>query len=404
MSRVYCLINLLVVLTAWLYPKRRAHPILFGVLIALLANTHICISGFIGIMGIFMITDLLRSFRTNTAKQNAAEITGLAISGAGVLMLIIPLLNSLSLNSSTSKMELTFGKVIDSAFGSFMNIALMAITYSHQSGIVIGGGLFEYIISGFIGMLFLVMMILMRHKTRPFLMLVFFGAFYIVTTEILWTSIPNRALIFVTMFFVIAWISECEPQNNASQIWSKLNLKADTKTIKKIIEFIENSDKKFRRSYLALITAVLFMTAPAGINYLFSDYVKPFCPSEKAAEYIRENLPENSVFITDDKFASFLAAYLPEYRFYSVDYGEFYTYHCHKKSPDDPPYERIYNDLKDCENLYYLDAYVEIDFIQSNRNVIYTVRDGIPYGINVRYIEISEFDLDKEVKSFIDSH
>lgn len=401
MSRVYCLINLFVVLIAWLYPKRKEHPILFGLLIALLANTHICISGFIGIMGIFMITDLFKGFRTNTAKQNAAEITGLAVSGAGVLTLVLPLLNSLSLNSSTNQMTMTVGDIVDSVCGSFMNIALMAVSYSHQSGIIIGGGLFSYILAGFIGVLFVVMIILMRHKTRPFVMLVFFCAFYIATTEVLWTSIPNRALIFIAMFFVISWIAECEPQNKADKVWSGFNLKADTRVIKKLIGFTEKSDKNFRHSYVVLLTAVLLATAPSGAIYLFRDYTKAFCPSEKTAAYIREHFPAESVFVTDDEFASFLAAYLPEYRFYSVHYGEFYTYFFHKSLEEYSGCEKIYSDLKDCENIYYIDAHVEIDFIQSNRNVIYSIREGMPYGINVRYIEISEFDLEKEIGRLI---
>ncbi len=103
MSRVYCLINLAVVLIAWLYPKRREHPVLFGLLVALLANTHICVSGFIGILGLFMITDLFKGFKTNSPKQNAMEIIGLAIAGVGVLTMVLPLIGSLSLNYTTSK-------------------------------------------------------------------------------------------------------------------------------------------------------------------------------------------------------------------------------------------------------------------------------------------------------------
>lgn len=401
MSRVYCLINLFAVLIAWLYPKRKEHPVLFGFFIAMLANTHICISGFIGIMGIFMITDLFRGFRTNSPKQNAAEITGLAVSGIGVLTLVLPLLNSLSLNSSTSEMTMSFGYIVDSVLGSFLNIALTAIDYNRQSGIMIGGGMLSYILAGFISALLVVMVILMRHKTRPFMMLIFFCVFYIVTTEVLWTSIPNRALIFVAMFFVIAWIAECEPENKAFDIWSGKSFKVDTNTIRKLIKFIKDSDKNFSRSYLALLTAVLLITVPAGAAYLFNDYTTSFCPSEKTADYIRNNFPGGSVFVTDDEFASFLSAYLPEYKFYSTDYGEFYTYHYHKKLPEDTPYGKIYNDLKDCSNVYYIVAHVEIDFIRSNRDIIYSIREGMPFGVNIRYIEISEFDLDKEIAGFI---
>ena len=396
MSRVYCLINLLVVLTAWLYPKRKARPILFGVLIALLANTHICISGFIGIMGIFMITDLLRGFRTNTAKQNAAEITGLAISGAGVLLMVIPLLNSLSLNSSTAEIDYTFDFVVGSILDSFSNISMSLIVYENQS-------LLMFFVSGIIAVLFFAEFILIRHKTRPFLMLVFFTVFYIITSGIFWYTIPNRAHIFVLMFFVTAWIADCEPQNGAGKIWTKFSLKTDTKAIENIIGFVRKLDNGYMRSFNVILTAVLIASVPTGARFLFGDYINPFSPSKLASEYIKENFPENTVFVTDDELVPFLAAYLPDYRFYSEDFGNFYTYNGHRNLPEKTPYERIYNDLKDCENIYYVNAYVEIDFIPSNRKVIYTIREGMPFGVNIRYIEISEFDLDREIKPFIDS-
>lgn len=396
MSRVYCLINLMVVLTAWLYPKRKARPILFGILIALLANTHICISGFIGIMGIFMITDLLGGFRTNTAKQNAAEITGLAISGAGVLLMVIPLLNSLSLNASTAKVNYTFEFVVGAILDSFSNISMALIAYENKN-------LFLFFVSGIIAVLLVAEFILIRHKTRPFLILVFFTVFYIITSGIFWYTIPNRAHIFVLMFFVTAWIADCEPQNGAGKIWTKVSFKSDTKAIENIIGFIRKLDSNYMRCFNIILTAVLVVSVPAGARFLFGDCIGSFSPSEHAAEYIKENFPENTVFVTDDEVAPFMAAYLPDYRFYSEDFGNFYTYNGHKNLPDKRPYERTYNDLKDCENVYYMDVHVEIDFMPSNRKIIYIIREGMPFGVNIRYIEISEFDLDREIKSYIDN-
>lgn len=184
-------------------------------------------------------------------------------------------------------------------------------------------------------------------------------------------------------------------------MWSEINTKIETRVIKKIIDFIRRSDEGFKRSFNIIMTLILIIPIPTGAYFLFRDYVKPFSPSETAAGYIKENFPENSVFITGDKIAPFLSAYLPEYNFYSLDYGEFYTYCCHKKLPENISYQKIYNDLKNCENIYFLNAYVEIDFIQSNRNIIYSIRDGIPFGVNIRYIEISEFDLEKEIGGLI---
>ena len=402
MSRVYCLINLIAVLTALLYPKRKEHPVLYGFLIALLANTHICMSGFIGIIGIFMLIDLFSNFRSKSIKQKAGEITGLFIAGAGVLILVIPLINALSLNSFTSDTTFSLWIGISSVFESFFNISYALFNYGQPykgaaAALLYFGG---YILAGIMAAALVIMIIIMHRKTRPFLMLVFFWAFYAVTTEVLWLTIPNRANIFVLMYFIIAWISEYEPQNNSADLWSKIDLKAETAAIQKLIGAIKSLDTGFMKSYIPVMTAVMLISVPVGAYYLFSDYAKDFCPSETAAEYIRSNFPEDSIFITDGDNCPQLAAYLPEYKFYSVGYGRYYTYMSHEKSGG-VYYKDIYDDLKEYNDLYYLYVASDIGYIPNNREIIYTLRDGIPYSSNILYIEISAFDLEKEIGSNI---
>lgn len=399
MSRVYCLINLIVVLIALLYPKRKEHPVIYGFLIALLANTHICMSGFIGIIGIFMLIDLFKDFKSKSIKQKTGEFIGLGIAGVGVLTLVIPLLNALSLNSSTSEREITFGDAVTAVLESFLNISLSVTNYSYHT--TVNTGMFLFILSGFVAAAFIAMIIIMRNKTRPFIMLVFFWVFYTITTEIFWSTIPNRALVFMLMYFIIAWIAEYEPQNNASEIWSKTYLKTDTEIFKNFLDFIKKVDKNFGKSYLTVITAIMLISAPAGAYYLFSDYVKAFCPSKTAAEYIRDNIPEDSILVTNGESCPQLAAYLPEYKFYSTDLGRFYTYLHHEVISDSINNEKVYNDLKDHNNLYYIYVAVDIDYQTNYREIVYTIRDGMYYGINIRYIEVSKFDLEKEIGQFI---
>ena len=402
MSRSYCLINLFIVLIALVYPKRKQFPILYGMLIGLLANTHICMSGFIGIIGIFMLIDLFKGFKTNGAKQNIKELTGLAVAGIGVLAMVIPLLSSASLNSETSKMTLSAFDVISAFPKSFMNISLSLFNYSFW-GVIRIESLAAGLFSGFMAAVFAAMIIVMRHKTRPFLMLLFFWIFYVITTEIMWITIPSRALIFTAMFLIIAWIGEAEPQNNAVKIWSKIDLKTDTKMIRKIIEFIKSSDENFRRSYIVMITAILLISVPTGAYYLFSDYAKSFSLVEGALEYIQDSLPENSVIITRNDGLTEYSAYMPECKLYALEYARFYTYTSHEAVPEEISYSKIYDDLKEYDDLYFVYVYSDIDYPAIHRNVVYSERAGMPYATNARYIEILEFDLTEEnVEKIID--
>lgn len=408
MSRVYCLINLVMVLIAILYPKRKRYPILFGLLIALLANTHIIMSGFIGILGIFMITDFFKGCRTAGAKQNIKELCGLAIAGIGVLFLVIPLINSVSLNYKTNEIsaDISSGDVIVRILTSFFNISRSVLDYGGTYGTGEVVFVIKDIVSFMLTAAFITAIIEMRHKTRPFLILLFSWFFYTLTSEVLWVTIPNRALVFVLIFFVTAWIAEYEPQNNAKTILAEAELKTDTRSIRKILEFIRSADKNYQKTGILLITGMLILSVPAAAVYLFRDYTEPFCPSKQTAEYIRENLPEDSVFITDGEYSPPIAAYLPEHRFYSLDYGRFYTYCTHDAQENEVGYSKIYDDLKDCEHLYFMFAVSDQEYYAANfdssRDVL-VVQGGMPYGVNICFVRISKFDLETDLPSYVES-
>ena len=102
MSRVYCLILLILVLLAIVYKDRNRRPVVYGLLIALLANTHLMMSGLVGILGIYMIIDLFKLWKTSSGKMNILRLAGLAIAGVGVILLIVPLLGCLSTNELTA--------------------------------------------------------------------------------------------------------------------------------------------------------------------------------------------------------------------------------------------------------------------------------------------------------------
>ena len=388
-SRTYCLINLFFVLIAILFTKRKEHPVIFGILVALLANTHVFVSGFIGAMGLIMLHDIYSDWKTNSTKKNILNLTGLAIAGIGVLMLIIPLIGSLGSNSSTQGAMYSIGGVLGAFTSSFQNISMSMLA---------GYMATPFFIGGIFACIFVSMIILMRHKTRPMLILTLSNLFYIITTEIFWRTIPNRAHMLVFMYFITMWIAETEPENKASAIWDKFNPKTDTKLIKSLLDKIKHYDLNFNKSYKTLLCTVLVCTIPVGVAYMGLDYVKSFSPSKQAAELIRENLPEDAILVCAFEPAPEVAAYLPEYQFYSYEESDFCTYDTHINHDNDPDnsYE-IYNDLKDYENLYLIRVIPDIEAIESGRNIIFTVREYIPYGCNAAYIEVSTFDAEKEI-------
>lgn len=388
MTRTYCLINLFLVLIAALFQKRKEHPIIFGILVALLANTHVCVSGFIGALGLIMLHDIYCDWKTNSAKKNVLNLAGLAIAGVGVLMLIIPLIGSLGSNNITSHNIITLKSCLNSFGESFHNASMF----------LLGGYLYApYLLASMLSVFFIAMLILMRHKTRPCFILILSCVFYIITTEIVWFSNPNRVHVLLLIFFVVMWIAEIEAENKASEIWKKLNLDKTSNLMQKIIGAVKKLDINFSGTYKIILSAIIALSIPVGVTYFVRDCSQPFSTGKEISDYVKANLPEDSVFVMNNSMQTQISAYLPGYKFYSIEDEKFVTYVTHNKA-DEISYDKVYNDLKDYPNLYIINVNLDINAIESNRNIVYVNRGGIVFGTNALYVEISTLDSEEELK------
>ena len=107
-----------------------------------------------------------------------------------------------------------------------------------------------------------------------------------------------------------------------------------------------------------------------GLFILGADYITDYSQSKNAADFIRGNLPEDSVIVVNNDIFSHVSAYLPEYKFYSLNYSEYESYSFQvkpegrvevKRDPDELDYRKSYEDLKDIEHLYLLDFDIQPD-------------------------------------------
>ena len=387
-SRVYCLIPFFMCLIAMLYPKRNEYPICFGILVALLANTHISICGMVGILGIYMIADLIKNWKCCSVPQNIRRVVGLGISGVGVLMLVLPLLGSMSSNSSVAGTEYTFKNSILSIIESFSYIANSAISEEKNVYVLM---LAAYIV----GIGFVLLLILLRHYPKAFAAQLTFILFFVIITSVIWTVLPTRAFIFIYTFLFVFWIAS---ENEKPKQFSYKDIDPKTSNvIKHLLQKLKKADENFNKTYIVILSVILFSTVPMGCYLLFSDYAKDYCKSQKTAEFISSTLPPDSIIITNDDSAAPIIAYLPDHKFYSLDYNEFYTYTSHKKKESTPNTTQVYNDLKDYDHLYFMLVTPNADYMSFNPDVIYAASGNISGTNLMGYVEISTFDLEKYV-------
>lgn len=387
-SRVYCLIPFFMCLIAMLYRKRNEYPICFGILVALLANTHISICGMVGILGIYMIIDLIKGWKNYSVPQNIRRAAGLGISGIGVLLLVLPLIGSMSSNSTVSEINYTVKNCLLCAAESFAEIANCAISEGYNN-------IFVMIIAAVIGIGFICLLILLRHYPKALAAELTFIAFFVITTNIIWIIIPTRAFIFIYSFLFVFWAAY-ENETPKKFTYKSTDPKLSD-TFKAAFEKLKKADENFGKTYSIILTAILVCTVPIGGCLLFSDYAKDYCKSQKTAEFISSTLPPDSIIITNDDSAAPIIAYLPDYKFYSLDYNEFYTYTSHKKKETTPNTTQVYNDLKDYDHLYFMLVTPNADYMSFNPDVIYAASGNISGTTLMGYVEISTFDLEKYV-------
>lgn len=308
MLRVYCLIPLLLFLILWVYPKRREHAVIYGLLIALLANTHVFISGIVGMLGIFMLYELFSEWKSSSKKENIKKLFGLAAAGIGVLILVVPLIGSIGANGATAHISSNIGisTVFSKIHQTLEEIILGIILPSDCDSIwcLVLVILFK---TGLAAML-----ILLWHWRKAFAVeLGFLGTYYI-TCGLMWTTLPNRAVFLpLSLAFVFCLTQYEKPVIKNREIIEKI-----TGNIRKLVRFLVKPDENAKKVLVGIVISFFAASVPSGFVLWFKDIGGNFSGAKDMAKYISENFDKDAVFVQ-------LGAGMPEITFYDPDIGIF---------------------------------------------------------------------------------
>lgn len=358
--RVYCLILLVLTLIAVVYARRNDFPIIYGLLVGLLADTHLMMCGLVGILGIFMIIDLIRLWRSSSVLMKLRRVLGLLIAGAGVMVLVLPLIGSVSANDYAADFtgKLTVSSAISKFMGSFASEtsnAMLDVKYLFQQD-------FSWSLCVIIGLSFIAMMIFLRHYRKHLAVCLFFTFFYCIICEVIWFSLPSRAGVFLYCYAIIYWMAV---SSEKPVVREPKQLKNQSINEHPLVKWLKARDRDFQRTYCAIFCIYTAMTIPVGFISLFNDYANDFSFSKTTADFIRDNLEPNAVLVyTGNDVPVGCCAYLPEHRFYSMMKTKFTTYSDQQIGDEKAAFDcdRIYNDLKDYQNIYMLNfSYFELD-------------------------------------------
>ena len=363
---MYCLIPLLLFLIAIIYPKREKYAPVYGLLVGLLANTHIMMCGLVGILGIFMLLELFQGIKKNGVKKSGVQIIGLVIAGVLVIAMILPLLGSLSANNMLNEKKFDFVNILLGMISVFKDIGINLMVEPDS--------LLYTFIGAILGFVVIAVFVKLFSYKRGFIMGLVFMLMYALTIEVIWYTTPLRAPVFVYTVVAIFWIAVENEKPRDVVIPVKKSRALGGRLIPAVERFFSSPQKTIS----ILLCLILFSSVPSGAFWLIYDCGNDSVITEATADFINCELPENSVIIIRSQTGIQFGAYSPKTRFYSLELQRFITYTPHEIAPDDIDYGKVAQDLKDEDDLYLLsfNQYPIVDL--DNERLVYYDSTSIP--------------------------
>ncbi len=402
-SRSYSLIILILCLIAIIYPDRKKHPLIFGLLVGLLAITHVIMCGLVGIIGIYMLIDLFKDWRKNKTVKNILNLSGLLIAGMGVLLLVLPLRMSMESNYNISDDPLTWEVLPERLYNCFVCVGKYLVKLRQISSL-------DWIAGVFTSAVIIAALFMMRRYPKALISTLVFSFFFFLTTQLIYTFfIPPRAFIYVYTLIIIYWSAK----NSSDPISCDLKIdddKLSSPLLKKLIGVFINIDKKYERSIKAIFCLLCIMSYPSGYMTLIRDYGSSLSAAKALTAFVRENIrTDESVFIVMNR-SSVYSAEMPELKLYDPFFNRYVTYDyndldeatriANNKGPHEElkAYKHIYQITE--SNIYYNEKKSEKQIVK--HDVIFEndfKGEFFDYYCHVELFELTQAEKDALIKS-----
>ena len=273
-ARSYSILPLLVFLLAMLYPKQKEHPYWYGILIFLMANTHVIMLGFAGMLTLLFVWELLwknrKDFSFNIHKN---YVFSSVIAVIGLLAVVVQLHGT---TSSNIFIKFDF----ENLFYNFIDVLTKFFVVGFDSSFTEKLNMLSLTNNQFL--LMLLSMVL-------FVWL--FSLLYKANKKIFLVSICG--LLFQFAVYILAY-SRCMQVTRVYSaylillfaFWIILNIQTVTDRMRKIIN----------------ISLIIFfmLTIFNGLRYSLLEIFNSYSSAKVTSEYIKNNIPQDSFLMTDN--------------------------------------------------------------------------------------------------------
>ena len=296
-ARCYALVPLLLFLLAVTYNKRRQKLFLFSTILALLANTHVYMEGFVGAVFILLGWELLFKEWTQISKQEKTRrIIALFIVIAGVLIAFLQVVPAFSV---TREAQVRFHSLTE-YITRFMMINKSFMTYYMFIGNPIICTIFWFTLLFFLFLIF--------KKSLPI--------FFITVTSIFWIFLfatclyslasPQQCYLILFIMIFSSWIVVNTPKEENKKLSIHSILFSPT-------------------TFLCIFVIFSYRMT---VLYIPFDLKHPFTSNNVTAHFIKKNIPINEkIYIFPTALStSVISAWLPQHALYSGENQKQYTY------------------------------------------------------------------------------
>lgn len=314
-SRNYCLILLLLMLISIMYDKKYQKPILYSILIALLVHTHSLAWGIVaGLTITFHFNEILLYFKKKNHVDIKKVLFGLGIIALSTIIVVLELYGTTNTDYGVAKNPyITYVVII------MCVIMLSALLFS----------------------------LINKRNYKEFTVLLFSYAFQILIYTCVYSSVlfQRFMLIFAILLFYLILVSKTDLPKKKLDIFCIVYL-----------------------AFICIFASKLF------INTVVNDIKYPYSSAREMANYINENLPENSTILIDASIiGQSIIPYLDNANFYDIAYESYVD--CANVSHDRQKIKSALNNIYSSYPGHYL--IVCNDFVKLDSDIIYETQNAI---------------------------
>lgn len=302
-ARSYSILPLIVFALAMLYPKQKEHPYWYSVLIFLVANTHVIMLGFAGMLTLMFVWENLWKNRTKFLfKDHKNYIFSSIIAISGLFFVWLQLHGT---TSSNMYIEIEHQNIIQNTFNVFTKFFVASFTSSYAENIKsLVLNQFQIVLVLFSLFLFITLFILILKNNKKLFWISFLG-------------ISFQLLIYILAYnkCVLSQRTFCAYIIILFALWCILNRNVITEKMRNIIN----------------TTLIIFflLTTINGIRYAILDLRYPYSGGKETAQFIDE-LGNDALFIIDKMdilYCVSLMPYLKNTKIYTIPDNQAMKYH-----------------------------------------------------------------------------